>query len=209
MTVRKSFLAFIVLLFLTAVCFGNPEEMKDFENDEVGTLPSGFVSYKGEWKVIHSEGDVTTSKVLAQLAANSGTTFNMVLWDTAEYQQIDLSVKIKAVAGQQDQGGGLIWRAKDENNYYIARTNPLEENYRVYKVQQGKRIQLQSADVKSSPGWHHLRIVMKEGHIEGYWDGTKYLDVADDTFTVAGKVGLWTKADAQTYFDDFTVHEIR
>jgi hypothetical protein len=115
---------------------------------------------------------------------------------------VDLSVQMKAVAGRSDQGGGLIWRAKDAKNYYVARYNPLEDNFRVYKVVNGSRSEFQSATIKHSAGWHTLRVTMAGDHIECYYDGKKYLDVKDSTFADAGRIGLWTKADAQTHFDD-------
>jgi len=120
-------------------------------------------------------------------------------------KNVDISVKMKAVAGKEDQGGGLVWRAMDSNNYYVARYNPLEDNYRVYRVEQGRRIQLQNADIKHSEGWHTLRVRMEGDHIQCYYDGGKYLDVKDSTFQVSGKIGLWTKADAQSHFDDLTM----
>ena len=87
-------------------------------------------------------------------------------------------------------------------NYYIARFNPLEDNYRVYKVVDGKRIQLGSADIKATPGWHTLKVEMVGNHIECYFDEKKHLDVKDDAFKGDGKIGLWSKADAQSHFDD-------
>jgi hypothetical protein len=99
----------------------------------------------------------------------------------------------------------LVWRAMDSNNYYAAWYNPLEDNYRVYRVEQGRRIQLQNADIKHSEGWHTLRVRMEGDHIQCYYDGGKYLDVKDSTFQAAGKIGLWTKADAQSHFDDLTM----
>ena len=95
------------------------------------------------------------------------------------------------------------------NNYYIARMNPLEDNYRVYKVVAGKRIQLGSVDIKISSGeWHTLRVVHEADHIQCYLDGKPHLDIKDDTFKEAGKIGLWTKADAQTYFANMKVKRL-
>jgi hypothetical protein len=139
------------------------------------------------------------------MAKNSGGTYNVALLDGTSYQDLDLTVAMKAVAGEEDQGGGPVWRAKDKENYYIARYNPLENNYRVYKTVNGRRQQLGTADVKGDLAWHTLRIVMNGDHIECYLDGTKYLDVRDATFGEAGKIGLWTKADAQTHFDNVEV----
>ena len=118
-------------------------------------------------------------------------------------------VSFKAVKGEKDQGGGLVWRYQDANNYYVARMNPLEDNFRVYKVVGGKRSkEFQSADVKVPAGeWHTLKIKHVGDHIECFLDGKKHLDVKDDSIDKAGKVGLWTKADAQTYFDNLKVSE--
>jgi hypothetical protein len=112
---------------------------------------------------------------------------------------------MKAIAGKEDQGGGLVWRAKDAKNYYVARYNPLEDNYRLYKVEKGKRTQLKSANIKPREGWHTLRVSMKGNVIECYYDGQKFLEAEDGTFSDSGKIGLWTKSDAQTHFDGLTV----
>src|SRR5262249_10493733 len=118
----------------------------------------------------------------------------------------DLSVKMRANTGKEDQGGGLIWRVKDENNYYICRNNPLESNFRVYKVVNGKRTQFDSADVKTEAGqWHTMRAVMGGDRIACYLDGKKLLEAKDDTFKDAGMIGFWTKADAASSFDDLAV----
>jgi hypothetical protein len=142
--------------------------------------------------------------VLARLAKNSGSTFNVTLILDTNCKDVDISVKMKAVAGNEDQGGGLVWRARDAKNYYVARYNPLEDNYRIYKVEKGRRIQIQSADIKHSEGWHTLRVTMEGDHVQCYYDGKKYLGVKDSTHPEAGRIGLWTKADAQTHFDDLT-----
>lgn len=112
-----------------------------FDKDETGALPKGFVAAVGQWRVVAYD----TGKVLAQLARNPNPVFNVVLIGGHDAQDLDLSVKLRPVAGVNDQGGGLIWRAKDAKNYYVARFNPLENNFRVYTVVDGKRTQLQSA----------------------------------------------------------------
>lgn len=108
-------------------------------------------------------------------------------------------------AGEHDQGGGLVWRAKDAKNYDLVRYNPLEDNYRLYKVVGGKRTLLQNADIVHSAGWHTLRAVMEGDHVKCYYDGKEYLDFKDSTFTQAGMIGLWSKADARSHFDDLTM----
>ena len=122
------------------------------------------------------------------------------------YKDLDIKVMVKAIAGKEDQGGGVIWRAKDEDNYYIARWNPLEDNFRVYSVKNGRRRQLGSANVKADPGvWHNIEIEHKGTKIEAEFDGRKLIEVNDSTFTRAGMVGLWVKADGRSEFDNIKV----
>lgn len=181
----------------------------NFDADQTDAIAKGFTNEVGEWKVVADNTAPSKPNVLAQLAKSSGSTFNITLVSDTNYRNVDISVKMKAMAGKNDQGGGLVWRAKDAKNYYVARYNPLEDNYRVYKVENGKRTQFQSTEIKHSEGWRTLRMMMTGDHIECYYDGKKYLDMKDSTFKEAGKIGLWTKADAQTYFDDLIVDEIK
>jgi hypothetical protein len=182
--------------------------------DDIGKLPAGWKAAqtgKGEgsvWKVVAD--DTAPSKsgyALAQTAEGPGSLFNLCVADDGNYKDVELSVAFKATAGKKDQGGGLVWRYQDADNYYIARVNPLEDNFRVYKVVGGKRSkEFQDAEVKVPANeWHRLKVKMTGDHIECSLDGKKYLDVKDDSIAKAGKVGLWTKADAQTYFDELKV----
>jgi hypothetical protein len=198
-------IAFIgVILLATSLAAQNPEKVWNFDGDKVGNISEGFAQEAGEWKVVADETSPSKPNALAQLADNSGSTFNITLVGGTNYKDVDLSVKMKAIAGKEDQGGGLVWRAKNAKNYYVARYNPLEDNYRVYKVEKGRRGQLQSANIKHTDGWHTLRVVMQGDHIQCYYDGNKYLDVKDSAFPDGGRIGLWTKSDAQTNFDDLT-----
>lgn len=177
----------------------------NFDAEETGAIATGFKNEVGDWKIVADESAPSTANVMAQLAKNERPVFNVTLASGPSYANVDLTVKLKSIAGQIDQGGGVVWRARDAKNYYIARYNPLEDNYRVYKVEGGQRTQLSTAEVKRSEGWHTLRVTMTGERIECYYDGKKYLDVSDSTFKDAGRIGLWTKADAQTHFDDLTV----
>jgi hypothetical protein len=182
-----------------------------FSKDDAGKLPEGWkaeMTGKGEgsvWKVL-ADKTAPSGKgyVLAQTAEAPGPLFNLCVASGADYKDVDVSVSFKAVAGKKDQGGGIVWRYQDANNYYVARMNPLEDNYRLYKVVAGDRKQLQTREgLKVAAGtWHVVRITMAGDRIACYLDGKKYLEATDDTFNKAGKIGLWTKADAQTYFDD-------
>ena len=147
------------------------------------------------------------NKVLYQKAKNDDATFNVTLADGTSYKDLDLSVKLRAVAGEFDRGGGVVWRAKDKKNYYVCRYNPLEDNFRVYKVADGVRTMFKSAKTPGDDKWHFLRITMAGPKITCYFDGQKLLEAEDATFPDAGMVGLWSKADAQSYFDDLTVSD--
>jgi len=141
---------------------------------------------------------------------NTGHTYNLLVFDHTSLRDLDLRVALKANSGEEDQGGGLIWRCKDENNYYICRLNPLESNFRVYKVEGGKRTQFKSAEVRARAGqWYTIRVVMIGDDIHCDLDGKELLTAKDATFKDAGKIGLWTKADAASSFDDLTASEIR
>ena len=181
---------------------------------KVGELPQGWASAKtghgpgSEWKVVK---DTDGKKVLAQTSGEGpNRLFNLCVAENTRFTDVDLAVAFKAVTGKLDQGGGLVWRYRDADNYYIARMNPLEDNYRVYKVLAGKRTQLASVDVKIPKGeWHFLRVTHSGDHIQCFLDATLRLDVKDATFKEPGKIGLWTKADAQTHFADLQAKERR
>lgn len=203
---RSLFAVVGVLLLATSLAAQGGKESWNFDTDIPGTIAKGFTNEVGEWKVVADPNAPSQPNVLAQLAKNSGSTFNVTLLGETNYKDLEISVQMKAVAGKGDQGGGLVWRAKDAENYYVVRYNPLEDNYRLYKVEKGRRSQLKSADIKHKEGWHSLRVTMKGDLIQCYYDGQKYLEAKDTTFAGSGKIGLWTKADAQTQFDDLMVN---
>jgi hypothetical protein len=172
-----------------------------FDDDASGQLARGFTNEVGHWSVVPSD----KGKALAQSAKNVNAVFNITLISDTHARDVDLSVRMKAVAGETDQGGGLVWRAKDAKNYYLARYNPLEDNYRLYKVVDDKRTLILNTDIPHSDGWHTLRVTMSGDQIACYYDGKKSLESKDTTFPEAGKIGLWSKADAQSQFDDLTL----
>jgi hypothetical protein len=206
----------VVVLAALAGAVGWAEEGKvrtfRFGKGDAGKLPAGWKAEKtgkGEgsvWKVVADKTAPSRSGyVLAQTAKSPNAVFNICVAQDTSYKDVELSVSFKAVAGKNDRGGGFVWRYKDANNYYIARMNPLEDNYRVYKVVAGKRIQLggkEEVPVKAGE-WHRLRVVVKGNRMAGYLDGKKLWEITDDTYKDAGKVGLWSKSDARTRFDEF------
>lgn len=133
--------------------------------------------------------------------------FNLCWKPTSTFEDGEIEVRVRANSGKVDQGGGLFWRAKDANNYYIARYNPLENNFRLYFVKNGARKMLDDAsglNVKAGE-WFTIKIVHRGDTIEGWLNSKKLLETTDRTFTEPGGIGLWTKADAATSFDDLIV----
>lgn len=189
-------------------------ERLDFETVPVGALPEG-------WKIeaTHPADNLAAWAVAMDSQAPSGEhvlsvkvgefhrgTFNLCWTDGITFQEGTIEVRVRADQGRVDQGGGLIWRARDKDNYYVARWNPLEDNFRAYYVKDARRVQLAGADLHVAPdAWHTLRIEQRGDHILGFLDGQKLLDVHDRTFTEAGGIGFWTKADASSQFDDLKI----
>jgi len=137
---------------------------------------------------------------------NSGRTFNLLLAEKTRFQDLEISVMVKALEGKEDQGGGPVWRVKDADNYYICRWNPLEDNLRLYFVKDGHRKQIASATVKADPSvWHQIEVEQEGSKIEVEFDGEEMIEVRDETFTEPGMVGLWVKADGKTRFDQIWV----
>jgi hypothetical protein len=194
-------LALAALLFGSLYAGEGDKRTWTFDDDETGVIAKGFTNEVGEWKVAASDN----GKALAQSAKNPNSVFNVTLISDTNAKDVDLTVRMKAIAGEHDQGGGLVWRAKDAKNYYLARYNPLEDNYRLYHVVDGKRTLIQNVDITHSDGWHTLRVTMSGDQIACYYDGKKYLESKDSTFPEAGKIGLWSKADAQSQFDDLAL----
>ena len=210
MKVQYVFASFVAFLLLAA---DKPREHRwSFEDAQTGTLPKGWTRVKtgkgpgSVWKVVEDQSAPKGSKVLAQTSSEGpNRLFNLCVADKTSFKDLELTVSFKADTGKLDQGGGPVWRYQDANNYYICRHNPLEDNFRVYKVIAGKRIQLASADVKADAGkWHKIRVAMRGDKIVCTINDLQ-LDVRDASITKAGKIGLWTKADAVTNFDDLSV----
>jgi hypothetical protein len=189
----------------------------NYENYQADKLPvhwSQHYTGTGEnslWNIVDDNGN----KVLAQLSSqNLEGHFNVVVFNDIQRKNVNLKVKFKGVSGKRDQGGGFVWRFIDADNYYIVRANPLEDNVVLYKMENGKRIDLPllnkgdsyGVDVaKLGSGWNGLGLKVVDNLFTVYLNGKQIFQVKDDTFSQAGKVGFWTKADAVTYFDDFEV----
>jgi hypothetical protein len=185
---------------------------RDFEADSVGSPPAGFEfgrtggGAEGKW-VVRVEKGATSNHVLAQESADpTDYRFPVAVLKDGAYRDVILSVRARPLAGEVDQGFGLVWRYKDANNYYITRCNADEDNCTIYHTVNGRRRAFQNHGVKVARNtWHTLTLEATGDHFVVTYDGNKVLDAKDETFKDAGKVGLWTKADSVIEFDDFTV----
>jgi len=184
----------------------------NFDNDPAGKIPAGWSNQKtgkgglGSWAVQADPTAPSKPNVLTQTSKeNFGYHFNVAVAENSDFSDLEIELKFKALTGKEDRGGGPVWRYQDADNYYICRANPLESNFRVYKVVDGNRKQMKSATVDiPSDVWHTIKVKNVGDRIQCWYDGKLYLEVTDNTFK-SGKVGLWTKADAVTSFDDFTI----
>jgi len=185
----------------------------NFDKEVAGKAPPGFTFSRtgngklGRWVVQEDKSAPSGANVLAQLDSNdTDDRFPIAVANEPLLRNLRLSVRCKPVSGKVDQACGLVFRYRDENNYYVTRANALEDNVRLYYVASGKRYQFASWSGRVQSGsWHELRADANGDRFEVYWDGKKIIDAQDPTFQQAGKVGVWTKADSITYFDDLTV----
>ena len=186
-----------------------------FDNAKPGQPPSGWTLTKTgdgtpKWVV---EQDATAPSKPNVLKQSGEADYPLAILDASNLKDGFVEVKFKAVSGKDDQAGGVMWRCKDANNYYICRANALEDNVVLYKTDKGKRKALDIVGRKGGYGvkepvaankWHTLRVEFSGNRFKTIFNGKQLFEVEDSTFTDAGKVGLWTKADSVTLFDDFT-----
>src|SRR5438093_2244731 len=179
----------------------------NFDNLNTGAPPPGWIATKTgsgapKWTIEQDDTAPSQPNVLKQAGK---ATYPVCIKDDTSLKDGFVEVKFKPISGKEDQAGGLIWRAKDSNNYYIARANALEDNVTIYHTIAGHRTEKKRSNMKvASNVWHTLRVDFQSNHFIVTFDGKKAIEWDDDTFKDAGKVGVWTKADSVTLFDDFT-----
>lgn len=185
-----------------------------FEKDEIDKPPAGFEfattrkTPEGKW-LVKKDGE---NKILAQLDQDkTDGRFAIAVVKESSFRDVSLSVKAKPISGEVDQAAGLVWRYKDADNYYLMRSNVLEKNVRLYRVVNGNRIKFAGKEeVKLVANeWHALKVTQKGTSIQVFLNDQKLFEAEDKTFADAGKVGVWTKADSVTYFDDLTAEEVK
>jgi len=193
------------------------EKVWNFDSDTPDSLPKEFVigtlfdgRPAGDWKVLRTDLAKSPSQVLGQVEGKGAEhAYKVVLVNGTDGSDADLEVSFFPVDGKADMGGGLIWRASDDRNYYLTRANPLEQNIRIYRVAKGIRHLLLNFDQTISvKRWHTLRVITRGCQVRVLYDERQVFDLCDHTFT-RGRIGLWTKSDAVTYFDDLKVHVLK
>jgi hypothetical protein len=179
----------------------------NFDDLKTGAPPPGWTATKtgkgdAKWEVVADDSAPSKPNVLKQSGV---ATYPVCIKDDTSLKDGFVEVKFKPVSGGEDQAGGVIWRCKDADNYYIARANALEDNVCIYYTIKGRRTEKKRINTKVATGqWHTFRMDFKDNYFVVTFDGKKAFGWKDDTFKDAGKVGLWTKADSTTLFDDFS-----
>ena len=182
-------------------------EVVNFDDAKVGETPAGWTATKTgsgspKWAVIADDSAPSRANVLKQ---SGEATYPVCIKEDTSLKDGFVEVKFKPVSGKEDQAGGVIWRCKDADNYYIARANALEDNVTIYHTIKGKRVAFKNANTPVKSGqWHTLRVDFAENKFTVTFDGKTVIEATDDSIANAGKVGVWTKADSVTLFDDFS-----
>lgn len=182
-------------------------ETSNFDKDKTGAVPEGWVAGvtgKGEpkWTVEADDSAPSKSNVLKQ---SGDGTYPYCVKKSVQLEDGFVEVKFKPVAGKEDQAGGLVWRWKDGDNYYVARANALENNVSIYHTIKGARILFKTAEIAVSKNeWHTIRVTFKGKAFKVAFDGKNVIEAEDENIKGAGAVGVWTKADSVTLFDDFS-----
>lgn len=202
--------AFIALLMVSGFVFAESHPDKtiiDFDKTSAGQLPAGWVGGvtgqgSPKWSV---EADATAPSKPNVLKQSGEGTYPWCVKKDVSLKDGFVEVKFKPISGKEDQAGGLIWRSQDGDNYYIARANALEDNVTIYHTVKGSRRAFKNVNMKvASNQWHTLRVDFAGNKFKVTFDGKVAIEASDDTFKEAGAVGVWTKSDSVTLFDDFS-----
>jgi hypothetical protein len=194
-------------------------EVVDFEGMPIGSPPSGWTIAKAgrgaapQWEIVKDSTSPAGARVLAQLSDDAtAERFALALHPAAPLENGAVSVRFRPLSGNVDRAAGIVWRYRDENNYYLVRANALESNIVLYKVEEGRRTSLAPAgkggqhavEVPVPAGrWSSLRVAFMGTRFVVSFDEKPLFEVEDSTFAGPGSVGVWTKADSVTHFDGF------
>jgi hypothetical protein len=174
----------------------------NFDGAVVGSLPDDFINVLGQWKVDAEATAPSPPNVLRQSGHYSSPDFPRVVVKNLTFTDLTIRVRCRPESGSTDQACGLMFRLKDSNNYFITRANALERNVRLYRVVTGDRQEFASANAQVTSGqWHTIEAAARGTSLTVKWDGVQVISATDATFS-KGKIGLWTKSDSVTAFDD-------
>jgi len=184
----------------------------DFSGMKPGGAPEDFAFSRtgsgavGEWRIL-DDPTASSRRVIAQISSDTTDyRFPLAVYQRISAKDVDVKIRFKPVSGKVDQAGGIVVRLTTPDDYYVARANALEDNVRFYRVVKGKREQLKGANLKVATNeWHTLELRAEGDRFTVFFDGKQLYTAQDNTFTGAGRVGLWTKADSVTYFDAITI----
>ncbi len=199
----KSVIASILIALAAPTGFA---ETVNFDGLPTGAPPPGWAATqtgqgRARWTV---EADASAPSRPSVLKQSGEASYPVCLKRGTHLQDGFVEVKFKPVGGREDRAGGLIWRAKDADNYYVARANALEDNVTIYHTLNGRRVAFKNTNTRVTFGeWHTLRVDFEGNHFTVTFDGTKIIEATDDSIRAPGEVGVWTKADSVTLFDDF------
>lgn len=203
-------LSWLLVFGLTAA----PVRVVTFDNAQLGRTPPDWTvamtnhGRPPRWEIVKDMSAATQPYVFAQVSADPHRDrYPLAIFNDITFRDGDVSVRLKPVSGREVQAGGLVWRYRDENNYYLARANALEKNVQVFKVENGIRKPIMAGVHHEIPtnAWSILKVSARGNRFQVYMDHRRILQGWDNTFMSGGKVGLWTVADSVTYFDDFRV----
>lgn len=195
----------LLLLSISSCTTESKKDTKFIDSNmtHVSSLSFDFSTKLAGWRIIYGDWQWVNSELIQNSTNNN---YPLILNTSKALSQSDISVRFKPISGNVDASGGIVFRAKDGNNYYVVRANALEGNYRLYYFEDGIRHQIASASI-STPTlgkWHTMRVVAIGNHIQAYLDDILQINHHDNRYS-KGFVGLWTKEDSITAFDNLNV----
>lgn len=211
---RRALAASLALSLVLSACEGTPAVRYqspppnaapaswNFDADATGGLPAGSELFSGNW-IVRAEADAPSKpNALCQVG---DAEFPAIALGASVYGDLTVTMRFKPISGKVDQAAGIIARVQDNNNYYIIRANVLETNVNLYKYAGGRRSGIKDGGAKVAQGqWQELRLQVAGDRLRGFLNGQLVVEATDATYR-AGRVGLWTKADSVTCFDDVIV----
>src|SRR5437667_10599007 len=198
--------SFFIMIVTTMAAALAAAETVNFDDMKAGVPPPGWTAAQtgsgtAKWMVEKEDSAPSKPNVLKQ---SGQATFPVCFKNDTNIKDGFVEMKFKPIAGKEDQGGGVIWRVRDANNYYVSRANALEDNVTIYHTVNGRRIAFKNFNTKVASGvWHTLRVEFQGSSFTVIFDGNKVIKATDTTFADAGKVGVCTKSDYVILFDDF------